>query len=394
MRQILISKNTLPFPTISLRNYFEKIADSNQFKYIEETEDITDSVFVIEYQDFIDHNQNENIKKICCGAGNIFIRHDFGVNVTELSSKIYKIVHEYEYSPKQISIQLALNSDKIKLTEKFQELNLLGIEIFIYEIYMDRVYKDYKDNLAQLDSIKPNSKFSIFSRRYNEDRFLLYLELLKRNLLQNFNYTFSNGHAEIKPYPYTLVEIEDVLKFAKDHNYDENHISQWINGLPYTDLKTFQNPFDQSIYKLMMQSYINVVIETASIPNTFVNLILTEKVYKPIILKKPFYLFGAPQALNLLKAEGFKTFEPFFNESYADINKFPDSFTYYKTKINLLCNDIERINNLDTTSFLDLMHEVNFIADYNFNHFLQIAENKLQDISRLFEYLQLKENGQ
>lgn len=387
-KHILISKNSFPL-NISLRNYLQQIYNKKLFAYIEETDVTENSVFVVEYQEFIQQKHIDNLIKCSVGKGYVFIRHDFGVEIEKLASEILNIIVNYKVESNKISVQFAYDSDKQKLEKILKESLINDVKIFVYECYMDSVYKDYKSTLINSNKLDIKTKFSVFSRRYDSGRFILYLELLKRNLLKEFLYTFSNGHAEIRPYPYTDVEIPELIEFAKSHDYNQEYITNWINGLPYSDLENFTDPFDISIYNLLSQSHINIVIETAQQENEIVQLTLTEKVYKPIILKKPFYMFGTYKSLLLLQEEGFKTFSPFLDESYALVPEDDEPMDYRKKKIAKICDDIERINNLNSTQFENLINEMNYIVEYNFNHFLKLAESKHQNYNKILEYLEL-----
>jgi hypothetical protein len=66
-------------------------------------------------------------------------------------------------------------------------------------------------------------------------------------------------------------------------------------------------------YTYSLSSLWNIVTETVFYDN---KLHLTEKIFKPIVLKRPFVLVGAPGNLQYLKEYGFQTFDKWINEDY------------------------------------------------------------------------------
>ena len=89
---------------------------------------------------------------------------------------------------------------------------------------------------------------------------------------------------------------------------------------------------------------------------------LTEKIFKPIVARRPFVLVAAPGNLKYLKSYGFKTFDKWIDESY-------DDDTDNDVRIIKIVNEIERLCNL-TADELDAMYtEMSDILDYNFDWF-------------------------
>lgn len=89
---------------------------------------------------------------------------------------------------------------------------------------------------------------------------------------------------------------------------------------------------------------------------------LTEKVFKPIVNKRPFILAGAPGNLEYLRSYGFKTFSNWIDESY-------DNETDPGKRLSMIVQQIEKICLL-TDSQLDTMYsEMQDIVNYNFEHF-------------------------
>ena len=89
---------------------------------------------------------------------------------------------------------------------------------------------------------------------------------------------------------------------------------------------------------------------------------LTEKIFKPIVSKRPFILVGAPGNLAYLKSYGFKTFDQWIDESY-DNELDPDK------RISLITEQIEKLCSMSNAQLNDMYADVKSTVEYNFNHF-------------------------
>jgi hypothetical protein len=89
---------------------------------------------------------------------------------------------------------------------------------------------------------------------------------------------------------------------------------------------------------------------------------LTEKVFKPIVARRPFLLVAAPGNLAYLKSYGFKTFDRWIDESY-DFE--PDN----DLRIDMITRELQKLCSL-TPAELDTMYsEMQEVLEYNFAHF-------------------------
>ena len=97
---------------------------------------------------------------------------------------------------------------------------------------------------------------------------------------------------------------------VEPRSFDEHdNSSAWISLRINNDDK---KEFTPSIWK---SSFLHVV------PETVVDRVhLTEKIFKPIVLKQPFVLLNGAGALEYLRSYGFKTFSDFWSEEYDTID--------------------------------------------------------------------------
>ena len=90
------------------------------------------------------------------------------------------------------------------------------------------------------------------------------------------------------------------------------------------------------------------------------NIYLTEKTYKAIKHKHPFILVGAPNSLLYLRQAGFKTFNPFINETY-------DVETNDDIRMQRIINEIHRLCDMSMSELSDWKSSMNQILEHNYN---------------------------
>jgi hypothetical protein len=103
---------------------------------------------------------------------------------------------------------------------------------------------------------------------------------------------------------------------------------------------------------------------------------LTEKIFKPIVARRPFILVGAPGNLAYLKSYGFKTFGQWIDESY-DLEKDPDQ------RLTKIVIELDKLCKLPESVLIQMYEEMQDILEYNFqwfyNGFREQITNELVD---------------
>jgi hypothetical protein len=89
---------------------------------------------------------------------------------------------------------------------------------------------------------------------------------------------------------------------------------------------------------------------------------LTEKIFKPVVARRPFLLVGAPGNLAYLKSYGFKTFDRWIDESY-DLETDPDQ------RLNKIVNELDKLCKLPELELMQIYNEMQEILEYNFHWF-------------------------
>jgi hypothetical protein len=103
---------------------------------------------------------------------------------------------------------------------------------------------------------------------------------------------------------------------------------------------------------------------------------LTEKIFKPIVARRPFFLVAALGNLAYLKTYGFRTFDQWIDESY-DYEPDPDQ------RIIKIVAEVERLCQLPVDELNQIYQEMQDTLEYNFDWFYggfkKVIVNELVD---------------
>ena len=277
--------------------------------------------------------------------------------------QIKDIVEKKKINPSQIYLLLV---DELHVELILHELalkNIAGVNVDFYNKWLVEI---------PIPQIIPSitKKFSAFSRRFHGDRIQLFFELIKEDLLREFNYSFNN----INPYThttYSLKEIQNEIRY--DSNDYRDKLINWISGLPY---RVNNNPdyidiHSDSLTEAILSTDIHLIIEThyRKIQNHTIAWI-TEKTWRPIVCKKPFLTYSTPGALGYIRDLGFKTFSPYIDESYDNI--LDDTH-----RRNAVVKEVKRISQLNDNDYQNLLNNCKHITEHNFQLLLNKKQRQL-----------------
>ena len=141
--------------------------------------------------------------------------------------------------------------------------------------------------------------------------------------------------------------------------------------------------------ELFASSFVNVVSETFEC--TPGSMVFTEKIFKVIYHKRPFFLLGSRNSLVELRSLGFKTFDQWFDESY-DFESSP-----FK-KAEMISAELKRLCDMPLSDIRQMMLEMRAVCDYNFERLKSMSDQlpgKLQQIDRwIIDKFDQPENSQ
>jgi hypothetical protein len=114
---------------------------------------------------------------------------------------------------------------------------------------------------------------------------------------------------------------------------------------------------------------------------------LTEKIFKPIVARRPFLLVGAPGNLAYLKSYGFQTFDRWIDESY-DLEENHDQ------RLTKIVNELDKLCKLSESELTNMYNEMQEILEYNFHWFYTgFREHITNELVDNFEVLIKKYNA-
>jgi hypothetical protein len=147
-----------------------------------------------------------------------------------------------------------------------------------------------------------------------------------------------------KPNEEYIEKIESILPYELD--------TQQLSPNEKTNFGATNNKKDW-----YLETYINLVTETFFGRNVF----LSEKIFKPLSNLQPFIVLGDYGTIAELKRLGFKTFEPFIDESY-DLEINP------KIRIQKIEKEIEKLKNKSIEEIHDWYYSIKDILLHNQKH--------------------------
>lgn len=127
----------------------------------------------------------------------------------------------------------------------------------------------------------------------------------------------------------------------------------------------------------IQKSFLYVCTETVY---NYPSVYLSEKSFKGITVKRPFIILGAPKTLQTLKTLGFKTFDDYWDESY-------DLEMSDQRRLIKIYSIIKKISKQPLRELEILLHKMQPILEYNFNHYAKFGQNELLEF-----YKQCTEN--
>jgi hypothetical protein len=213
------------------------------------------------------------------------------------------------------------------MNEKMSDGKTIFYKNFCWDLFgniMPPVYEKYKYSFTYLCGHPKLDKLHMLSRLFKED-------LLKDCL-------WSCGSLSGK-YNLSLPKLPEVIDYDKAKK----------------GIKSCWQEINSEFYK---HSCFSLVQETemSNRSNRY-----TEKTYKCFWMKHPFILAGNYQTLKLLKQDGFKTFHPYIDESYDEIQNRDERISIIIKEVKALCSKTKQ-------EWKEFMRNINNILKHNYQH--------------------------
>lgn len=256
------------------------------------------------------------------------------------------------------------------------ELRVRFVEMFQTHA-KDKVVKNLElyENNTRTVGIKPK-KFLTFNKTPKHQRVGFVAELLRRNLVDDayvscyikgspeegcdFGSFEINHQGLARKFPTYYEQMKKVLdendhKFplrltlSKDDDHDISKELYLFNDSYFgisTETKFFHDNYDNELE----------LLEDLSLDCNF----LTEKTWKFVMAKQPFIVLGFTHSLARMRDIGYKTFHPYINESYDNIENDEE-------RLMAIVDEIERLCNQTDEEWIEFQNYTNSIAEHNFN---------------------------
>ena len=251
----------------------------------------------------------------------------------------------------------------------FKSFNFFEASIWHFQETNRNLPQSITNKINQINAIEHKHKeyyFNCLNRASRSPRIFLvsllkaYKEIDSKCLLSLGNKNFKTNSYNLNDIPYNSSSITDendlqqVKSFVDKefHNIKENGIT-----LDQPDLKKINT--HKVNFNIYNNSYISIISETEYIPNV---MFFTEKTFRSISIKQPFFLIGNRYSLDHLKSLGYRTFDRWWDESYDTLEDVYDR-TYGAFK------EIKKISKLDKNSLYCMIKEMEEVLNHNFYHF-------------------------
>lgn len=215
---------------------------------------------------------------------------------------------------------------------------------------------DLKYNVVSLNCTKKFHRLQVIKKFYNHEKFIYSyypfedLEQLENCFGNSYDKKFLNELTELNE-----IYDNDVVELISDVNIKNRSKEEIIKTIA-----TKNDAFQKCVPMEYMQSCIDLVTE-AYVGDS---VLLTEKTFKPIGIKKPFILLGAKNSHKFLKKIGFLLYDELFDYSFDD--KSYDERFYSVTK------QIENILKIPTKELIKKIHSIDEKIRYNHYHLKRI----------------------
>ena len=159
---------------------------------------------------------------------------------------------------------------------------------------------------------------------------------------------------------YSLLERDPQTQKTPEEIYPRNKVSpssfdSHENSSAWIDVIEFVH--SRWVPTIWKSSFLHIVLETVVDRQH-----LTEKIFKPVVLRQPFVLVGGIGSLEYLRSYGFKTFSSFWDESYDEIENLDE-------RMQAIADIVNNIGAMSLNELESMRTGMQEILDHNYNRF-------------------------
>jgi hypothetical protein len=182
----------------------------------------------------------------------------------------------------------------------------------------------------------------------------LHPDLMQQNSWTHRFLLYARDHSGTRRYRRSVIDSLQTLKSQIRYNWEGDRAV----GSDYSA---------KIVIKDACETAIHIVSETVFESE---KIHLTEKVFKPMVMRQPFVLFAGPGSLEYLRKYGFRTFNSVWDESY-------DQETDHHCRKQKILDLIDSLAKKSPSEFQDIMQRCQVIIDHNREHFFSDAFEKI-----------------
>lgn len=359
--------------------YFTKIKDS-RFNYVSadslDKEDvhiyyipITNPLFFHDNRNegfrFINKRIKQDIKYKRCKI--VLHMLDDGVSGSEFNDDL-EIIEKWRIQEKFPVNSIYYYCLNLKINENCKEkkIGIIGVPShWTSENYL------IEDNVptAILPTKEDYKLFLNYNRNPHRHRFYFFLRMFEEDILKDGLVSF------------TL--LEDAPQYSEEeirkwHRDKENEIDEIVKLLPMRidGLDTSESTGELGqlpITKDFSKTFLSIVSESMCAEKS---IYLSEKTFKPILMKHPFMLIASRGSIKKLKETGYKTFDKWWDESYDDC-------ITYQERIEKILIEIKKLKLLSFDDLIKMRLEMSEILEHNRKLILNRMDNKNNPLMQL-----------
>jgi hypothetical protein len=268
----------------------------------------------------------------------------------------------------------------VKYFDHCKKLNAIPFNIRFQNSYEHQAAEGFllpKLEFYNVFDTTPKLKQKIFLSFNNNTRLhRLYLtsEMIRRNLLEKaffsmyIDYSIVNDPDSYLTYLFKNIDIffptnharvDNILRSNKDLFPIELNLIEYPSCNPHDIIQDVRY-FNESYFSLITET--KFLRDLTDTHDTQLDCYLfSEKTYKPILAKHPFILMSRPGSLAVLRQAGYKTFHPYINEIYDNIDNDEE-------RLLAIVNEVERLSKFTDAEWMLWQENVRNIVEHNFNN--------------------------
>jgi hypothetical protein len=300
----------------------------------------------------------------------------------------HKKCQHYNINPKTI-IYMTGDQDSIVKYDKWAAENNVSAKLkVIPSITLSSYIRiSYEDNeldmkFDELLEYKKNNTSTIYlydclNLRPRPQRVLNFLHLLNADLLKYGNVSMSDQSEWYGYLDITQAEFLASYKLPIDilNKLNSTEVTLLNNYSNLGEIKEYHIFYERILHNLYKNSWVSIVTESSYFSYEH-SIFVSEKTFKPIACMQPFIIVGSRDTLKYLRKLGYKTFHPFIDESYDDLDD--------QHRLPAIMEALKKVQSIeDKVSWYSSMRE---IVEHNHKLFMLINKTKSLEHQELTKY--------